>query len=366
MVEIIEGQPSGLEMFLQGVNPIAQQGLSQLLQKQQQRASAKSIASSLGKPEYAQLLGHFNPDQQLEALKLLQGQEQLKNYMQTLQNAGGESEAQDQFAPPIQNEDLISGEAPSAPETGEAPRPAQKVINPILPSRMVPPPTSAHDILAHSQAVNQARQSGFEQHKAYIEKAREEGEGAEKIRPILKNLYRRVKSGEVSGLSGYIQKEFGEKFPFLKGADVKDFQRGMKELTVNRMSKDFGGRPTGAEFFYIADVYGQPGDNKEALIRGLVLEDWVNQIKQKRNEAINDIFNKYGEYPLNLNSMVEQRLRPTYDKFLKQTGYYDWLKKEKSPKQITDTVMRKYLEANQGDPEKALEQLKRDNFQVVE
>lgn len=369
--QVLEGVPNFAQQLASSLGGGISEGISKQLEKFNQAKQSERQLKGL-----APLLKDIIPQDSLAALsksglepktivdisKLLQEQKHLDEYKKSLGALDGSSS----FEENIPNQEIFEGPTSQSSSTKAPVKPIQPQIKPVLASSQLPPPTSARDIPAHSTARLQAKQLGYTQNKKLIESIDTDAKKAKELRPLIKRAAQITKKGGVGGISGTVQEKLGETIPFFKNPDVAEFQRIQKEMTVGNFRTDFGARPSQSEFFYITDVYGRPGDTKEAIMRKLSLEDWKAQIKEKREEAKNEIFRKYGEYPLNLNELVEDKLKPTYDKFLEKTGYNKWEADQKKAKPLNDEIMRKYLRENGNDPDKALEALQKDNYQVIQ
>lgn len=362
-----------------GVSQGISAGITQMMEQKKSKQALSALApiaieSGVPPDTWAKIVesGALKPETALKGLRLLQEQKMLQQYSKSL----GESSQSDQFGqePELQEpkETMASAErvprVPETPETQEVPGTPQYKTKPIYASRQIPPPVSASQIPQHAQARFQAQQLGYDRNKKLIETIDDEGKKSKELRPLIKRSYQLVKKGGVGGMSSYVESKLGESIPFFKSPSVAEFQRLQKEMTVGRFTKDFGARPSQSEFFFITDVYGTPGDSKEALLRKLVIEDYKAKISEKREEVKNQIIEKSptGEVPINLNEMIEERLKPTYDTFLEATGYNKWIKQQNNKKDVTDDIMRQYLQKNNNNPDKALDAMQRDGYKVIE
>jgi hypothetical protein len=219
-----------------------------------------------------------------------------------------------------------------------------RTSKPILASKQIFKPVKAKDIPDYQRNVMRAKEMAFNQNKEFLKELRESGNVAKENLPLVERGLNIVKRKGVGGLKGTLQEQIGKFLPFARSPDVREFQRIQKALTVGQFRKNFGARPAASEFFYITDIFGRPGDRKEALERSLLQEKWLLEIAKKKQEVTQNILNQTnGEVPLNLDELVSQKVQPLYDKFLKDSGYYDWknqtLKKYKPQLRKNEVLM---------------------------
>lgn len=198
-------------------------------------------------------------------------------------------------------------------------------VDPLLASSQVERPYMYEEIPAHKKAVSEARKEGFNSTKEGREERRIAAKQAKHQKPFLAQARKLAQSGKVSGAGPAMQSLLSKIFPNLKGADVKELERAAKEITVSRFRQDFGGKPSASEFFYLTNVYFRPGDPKESILRNIEMQEYLNDLAIKEKQVEDQILRQYGEYPLNLDELIEDRMEPYKDELLTKIGYYDWL-----------------------------------------
>ena len=371
--QILEPAPDFGSMLGQQLGTGVSQGLQSSLEQFHKQKEFDKRQTAFKKAKLPEEWAAFPDPIVTQLLKNQQNEQALSAYNQSLTNSiFPDTNIVQQSPQNLQEQDQQSlslspqGNIKETNKFEETVSPQKKETKPILASQQLPPPTNAAQIQQHAQSRIQAKQQGFQQNKKYIEETDSEAKKAREIRPLIKRAAQLAKKGEVGSLKGYAESKLGEKIKFFKSPSVGEFQRIQKEMTVQNFRNDFGARPAATEFFYIQDVYPDVADTKDAILRKLVLEDWKAEIKEKRDEIKNDIYQKYGEYPLNLSAMVEERLQPVYDKYLEKTGYNKWEKEQQKAKPVSEEIMREYLRKNNNDPDKALEALQKDNYKIIE
>ena len=310
-----------------------QQGIGQYLQQKEQRRQAEGF-----RPIFQQLnVPKAGVDQLLSAglsaenLIKIASNIQENNALQAYNRQFGSSqerqpteESSIQKGGPLQQESLTDSQLQQRPpqQQPQAIVPSKEKISPVLATKQIPNPVSASQIPAHAGARQQALSRADTITKTGRERRASRADEAQFLDPIVKRAIQLADKGSVSGVAGYLQAASGERFPFTKGPDVKEFQRIMKELTVGRLT-DFV-RPTGSEFFYLTDVYSRAGDPKESMKRNLNFQLEVNKINRKAKQIENEILQKYGEYPINIDDMIAEKMDPYYKNMLKNLGYNSW------------------------------------------
>lgn len=278
----------------------------------------------------------ISPDKITGILELLNEQQQLAQFYQS------QGENIEKIGQPFQqNQNLNQADSlqefQSATEIKPAPYTEEVIeenieqspspVKPILASKQIFRPTRAKDIPDYQRNVMRAKEGAFNQNKDAVNEIKTSGNVAKENLQLVERGLDIVKRKGVGGLKGAIQEKLGNIVPFIRTPDVREYQRIQKNLTVGSFRKNFGARPAASEFFYITDVFGRAGDRREAIERSLLQEKWQLEIAAAKQEALQNILKQtQGEIPLNLDEMISAKVKPLYDKFLKDSGYYDWKK----------------------------------------
>lgn len=249
--------------------------------------------------------------------------------------ANEEKQVQDylsQFPQESQQPNAAQEVGPTPVEQSPQEQETKEEVDPILFSQQVPKPVTSAGIAKHSGELIGAKKYASSETKDYRQKVSDSAESAHKQAPLLKKAKLLGESGKVSGFGPAWQAKLGQYFPNLKGADIKEMERIMKEVTVDRFTTDFGGRPSASEFFYLSNIYAKPGDPAESIVRNIEMQEALNNAAIQKKKIMDEEFAKHKEWPLNIDTIVNKRMEAYQEKFLNDIGYYKWALE--NPKQV--------------------------------
>ena len=195
---------------------------------------------------------------------------------------------------------------------------------PFLFSKNIAPPTSGEDTKRHSKDVMDAFKTGSKETEEFRKETSDSAKTAKFQQPLLSRARQLNEKGDVHRSFEGLRDMWTRLDPSAKNADSKELFKIGKEINVARFRQDMGSKPAASEFFYIESAMFKGGEDKETIDRIINLQEGINELAIEKDRITKEILREYGEWPLNLDEMVEARLEPAHEKFLDKIGYYKW------------------------------------------
>lgn len=290
---------------------------------EQERARVSTIYQNLGySPQESQLLTLFQPDQQLKVLSLLGSGQQANPSMQESSGLKALTSQQPQIQQLMPQQEVPKQEGL---------KPENPVKKPSLREALSKPIKSPKEIQQERAHSLKEQQHADKETAKFYKETLSSARGADNNDRRLNRMETLVKTGKLTnpvfhsalnalekGIFG-----FGINLHSLENPESQEFSKLSKEF-LKDAKEIFGARITNLDvdtFLKMIPDLSQSDDGKLRIINNMRA---YNEASRLRKKAMNDIIKENGgKRPLNLETLVEERVSPELDKLSQEfkVGY---------------------------------------------